>query len=541
MKVEIDKPLLLFLFAASISLINYFYQLQYIVNIPYADDYILILGKYAEYQQADSAKETLAILFAPHNVHYTILINIVVGILAWLEAPVNFFWLSALGMLARLLSFWLVIFIISSIKMERRHLSLIAFCSALFFFQPKAWQATHFVTMTLYGNLPWLFGFLAIAVANSKALSFGKVCGAILLSLIAALAGTPGIPAIIFIALLVILRSSNSVYRVTACVSAAVICLTFAYLLSVSSHAEIDLGDSFQGASLLVRSVGLAGFFFQLLGGYWTTHEILATILGIAGFSLTCLLSVHFLLKKYFGVVILTLFSINASLMVSIGRYSANGSLAFEWRFFTFTEIYWLVLIVSSLAFASTIKYSVFKKVLPVASVIAMLYTYTSHVSNTTEMALFSKLQEREVVELAIGYDGLYEGFWLGPAFTELALKYAGSPSYSFEQSMSEYTKAESMSSCSDSKFKISPNDFDVIAGDQFDAAYVKLKAVLTGSEITNCHFLACDDSASFSFDATVNRDQSLEQHKNKKYIVTAVIDRKYQKSVNQLRCTTHP
>lgn len=533
-----------FLLAALISLINYCYELQYLVNIPFADDYIAILGKYAEYRKADSLSATLAVLFSPHNIHYTILTNLMVGIFAWFEAPVNFFWLPALGMFARLLSFWLVIWIISHIKIGKYELSLVALCGALFFFQPRAWQGTHFVSMTLYGNLPWLFGFLAIAIANSKIFGFGKLCGAILCSVIAALAGTPGIPTILFVAFLIILRSSNLTYRVVVCVSTIVILSTFAYLLSISiagSAAETDLLDRFQDASLLARFIGLVIFLCKLLGGYWTADHTLAMALGAFALGITCFLTVYFFLKKYFGVVTLILFSISASIMVSIGRYSAEESLAFQWRFFTFTEVYWLVLIVSSLAIASTIKHPFFKHLLPVACFMALLYTSISHYSTTPKMESFGRFQEREIVELAIGLDGIYEGFWLGPITTAAALKYEGSTGYSFEQSMSEYTKAESISSCSKPNPKIRSYDFDVIAGDKFDADYVQLRAVLSGSQISECHFLACYHDVSSSFDATVYQDQSSEQHENRKYIVTAVVDRKYQYRVNQLRCAFHP
>jgi hypothetical protein len=540
LKIEVEKAQWFFLLAALISLINYCYELQYLVNIPITDDYLALLDKYAKYQEANSLGESLAVLFSPFNIHYTILTNLIVGILAWLEAPVNFYWLAALGMLVRLLSFWVAIWIISHIKIERDKLSLVALCGALFFFQPKAWQSTHWVLMTLYGNLPWLFGFLAIAVANSRILTFGKLCAAILLSAMAALAGTPGIPTILFVALLIFLRSSNMSSRVVVSVSTVVILLIFAYLMSVSaaeSTAEINLRDRFQDTSLLIRFIGLAVFFFQLLGGYWTTLETPALILGIFGSGITCLLLVHFFLRKDFGVVILILYSINASLIVSIGRFGANEKLAFEWRFFTFTEIYWLVLIISSLAFASTAKHPAFKKVIPVAAIMALLYTSISHYNTTPEMESFSRTLEREIVELAIGQDGLFEDFWLGPAFTAIALKHNGSTGYNFEQSMSEYTKAEPITSCSESIFKIMDNDFDILAGDKFDPAYVKLQAFLRGSQVSECRFLACDDDASFSFDATIYQDQSSEPREKDKYIVTAVIDKKYQKSVNQLRC----
>lgn len=544
MKIKVEKAQWFFFLAALISLINYCYELQYLVNIPWADDYIAILGKYAQYQEANSLSETLAVLFSPHNIHYTVWTNFVVGIFAWVEAPVNFYWLPALGMLVRLFSFWVAIWIISNIKIGRDELSLVALCGALFFFQPKAWNGTHFATMTLYGNLAWLFGFLAIAVANSRVLTLGKLCGAILLSAMAALAGTPGIPTILFIALLVFLRRPNMTNRVVVSVSAAVILLIFAYLLSVSaaeSAAEINLRDRFQDTGLLVRFIGLAVFFFQLLGGYWTAHETSALLLGIFGSGITCVLLVHFFLKKDYAVVILILYSINSSLMVSIGRFSAAEELAFHWRFFTFTEIYWLVLIISSLAFASTAKHPAFKKAVSAAAIMALFYTSISHYNTTPEMESFIRLQEREIVELAIGLDGLYDGFWLGPAFTALALKHAGSTGYSFEQSMSEYTKAESITSCSESILKIMHNDFEVIAGERFDAAYVQLQAILMDSQISECRFLACDDDASFSFEATISQDQSSEPYERDKYVVTAVVDKKYQKSVNQLRCAVHP
>jgi hypothetical protein len=84
-------------------------------------------------------------------------------------------------------------------------------------------------------------------------------------------------------------------------------------------------------------------------------------------------------------------------------------------------------------------------------------------------------------------------------------------------------------------------NDFEVIAGDKFDAAYVQLQAVLRDSQISECRFLACNDDASFSFDAAIYHDQSSVPHEKDKYVVTAVVDKKYQKSVNQLRCAVHP
>jgi hypothetical protein len=317
--------------------------------------------------------------------------------------------------------------------------------------------------------------------------------------------------------------------------------LIFAYLLSISaaeSAAEINLQDRFQDTSLAIRLIGLVVFFFQLIGGYWTTLETPAFILGIFGIGTTCFLLVHFFLKKYFSVVILILYSVNASLIVSIGRYSANQHAAFEWRFFTFTEIYWLVLIISALAFVSSTKHPAFKKVIPVAVIMALLYTSISHYKTTLEMKSFSRAQEKEIVDLAIGHDGLFEDYWLGPAFTAIALQRHGSAGYSFEQSMSEYTKAELITSCSASNLKIVHNDFDIIAGDKFDAAYVKLQAVVGNLQISECRFLACDDDASFSFSATVYEDQSLAE---KKYIVTAVVDKKYQNLVNQLRCAVHP
>lgn len=300
----------------------YYLSFSHVVNIPFIDDYDIILGSVLDFQDSHTAGEKISILFAQHNEHRPAFARISAVVFYHLAGEVDFNALVYFGDVG-LIGLIAVLYLLSA-KGRDRLLYLVPVSFILF--HPQNWENTQWASSAIPVLGAMVFSLLSICMAAIRQRPYFviSVFGAIA----AAFSHAAGLFVLPVCLLILAYQKRNNEMLLLLAVTAAILTFYFADYHRPGHHPPVI-------NAVLSDPVNTLRFFFALLGAPVTVPGTIYVSLaaGVASLSLMMFLTAKRYYARNIRIYAALVFLFTVVLAITLARSGFGVEQAFSSRY----------------------------------------------------------------------------------------------------------------------------------------------------------------------------------------------------------------